>query len=149
MVVEDDILITDEIFLLKPRQLDPKKIGYQNTTGFASPANTHFKRAIDLNDICVINKDATYFFKMTTEAMKGLEIRKGDRLIVDSEHEVVDDAIIISWVQGGYRVRQVKFCDHYLILYPANPEYTAIHVYEGDQFHFFGVVTYVIKGVLP
>lgn len=149
MAVEDDILITDEIFLVKSRILDPKHIGFQATTGFASPANTHFKRSIDLNDLVILNKDATYFFKMNTDAMIGVEISKGDSIVVDTEQLVVSGSIIVIWVEGGYRVRQVELFDQMIVLHAANPAYTPIYVHETSAYEYFGVVTFIIKRMHP
>lgn len=149
MIQEDDILVTDQIFRLKPRHLDLKRIRPLQTTGFASPATTHFKRALDINDLVIKHPEATYFMIMTTHAMKDMDIPKGCFLVVDSAEEVYDEAVIVTWVEGGYRVRQVKLYDQLIVLYAAHPDYPPLYVNEFDEYEYFGVVTFTINRVQP
>ncbi|KAA9347216.1 peptidase S24 [Larkinella humicola] len=142
-MIADDLLIPDEIILLDSRGWDEQFLGFQPTTGFASPANQDFKRACDLNELVVTNRDATYYVEMTTDSMVGERIRAGDRLIVDASRKVVSGTLIMAWADGGYRIRRIQLLDHISVLHASHPDYPPIYCHEDGDFQFFGVVTFV------
>ncbi|WP_460640353.1 LexA family protein [Larkinella harenae] len=147
MIVNDDTLLPHEIIVLDSRAWDEQFLGFQPTTGFASPANQDFKRACDLNELIVRDRDATIYAQMTTDSMEPDRIFEGSRLIVDANHPVVDGTIIMAWADGGLRVRRIQMLDHFFILHASNQLYPPIYCHEGGDFLFYGVVTFVFYPV--
>ena len=145
----DDFLPPEEMVLLDSRTWDEQFLGFQPTTGFASPANQDFQRACDLNDLVVSNRDATLFALMTTDSMEPDRIFAGSRLIVDASKvgEVVDGTIVMAWAEGGYRVRRIQLLDQMVILHASNQDYPPIYCHEGGDYEFVGVVTFVFYPV--
>ena len=54
-----------------------------NSAGFGAVADNYMERAIDLNEQLIMNKSATFFFRMKGDAMQDAGISEGDVLIVD------------------------------------------------------------------
>ena len=54
-----------------------------NANGFAAAADDYMERGIDLNEQLILNKPATFFFRMNGDVMTGAGINTGDVLVVD------------------------------------------------------------------
>src|SRR3954462_8969691 len=79
-----------------------------NATGFGAAADDYMERGIDLNEQLILNKPATFFFRMNGEAMTGAGIQSGDVLIVDRSIKAVNEKIIVAAVNGDLVVRRLQ-----------------------------------------
>lgn len=113
--------------------------------GFPSPAENYIEKVCDLNDLCVTNAEATYFVRVTGDSMQGDRIEPGDVLVVDCSGQARNGRISVVWLNGEYTVKRLHFEGEQLYLVPSNSRYAIIPVIPGDEFRFFGEVTYVIQ----
>lgn len=113
--------------------------------GFPSPAENYIEKVCDLNDLCVTHAEATYFVRVTGDSMQGDRIEPGDVLVVDCAGEARHGKISVVWLNGEYTVKRLHMENDLLFLVPSNPRYGIIPVIAGDDFRFFGEVTFVIQ----
>src|SRR6185295_16448201 len=79
-----------------------------NATGFGAAADDYAERGIDLNEQLILNKPATFFFRMNSEAMINAGIFNGDVLIVDRSIKATSGKIIVAIVNGDLIVRRLE-----------------------------------------
>lgn len=113
--------------------------------GFPSPAENYLERVCDLNELCIHNAEATYFARVAGDSMQGDRIEPGDLLVVDCSDKPRHGRISVVWLNGDYTVKRIHIEGDLLFLVPSNPRYDIIPVTSGDDFRFFGEVTYVIQ----
>ena len=65
------------------KKFQQKEVLTANATGFGAAADDFMERGIDLNERLIMNKPATFFFRMNSDAMENASIHVGDVLIVD------------------------------------------------------------------
>ena len=115
-----------------------------NATGFGAAADDYMERGIDLNEQLIMNKPATFFFKMNGEAMTGGGIQRGDVLIVDRSIKAANGKIIVAVVDGEMVVRRYSQTMNKVLLLPENEKFKAIEVGEFMAYQCWGVVTCTI-----
>ena len=115
-----------------------------NATGFGAAADDYMERGIDLNEQLIMNKPATFFFKMNGEAMTGGGIQRGDVLIVDRSIKATNGKIIVAVVDGEMVVRRYSQTMNKVLLLPENEKFKAIEVGEFMAYQCWGVVTCTI-----
>lgn len=115
-----------------------------NANGFAAAADDYMERGIDLNEQLILNKPATFFFRMNGDAMNGAGINTGDVLIVDRSIKASNGKIIIASVNGDLVVRRFQQSFNHLSLVAENPRYANIELSEFSEYSAWGVVTCVI-----
>ena len=119
-----------------------------NATGFGAAADDYMERGIDLNEQLVKNKPATFFFRMTGDAMIGAGIFNRDVLIVDRSLKTVNGKIVIAVLNGEMLVRRFEKTINKIRLVPETNKLSTIEVdLNGCDFAIWGVVTYVIHAV--
>ncbi|MDR6300256.1 S24 family peptidase [Mesonia maritima] len=96
-------------------------------TGFPSPATHYLERSIDLSEVLVENKEATFFIRIGGSAWENLGIYKKDVLIIDRS---------LGFKQGKIAL-VIKEGEFDLMKYPSQKE----------TFELWGVVTYVIHSL--
>ncbi len=126
------------------KQFTQQQVATANATGFGAAADDFMERGIDLNEILIKNKPATFFFKMNGNAMEGASIYAGDILIVDRSIKVTTGKIIVAAFNGELIVRRYQQSFNKAILSAENKRYSDIVLDEFAQFAAWGVVTYVI-----
>ncbi|MFY8127865.1 MAG: LexA family protein [Chitinophagaceae bacterium] len=126
------------------KQFTQQQVTTANATGFGAAADDFMERGIDLNEMLIKNKPATFFFKMNGNAMEGASIYAGDILIVDRSIKVVSGKIIVAAFNGELIVRRYQQSFNKAILSAENKRYSDIVLDEFAQFAAWGVVTYVI-----
>lgn len=119
-----------------------------NATGFGAAADDFMERGIDLNEMLINNKPATYFFRMNGTAMEDAGIFSGDVLVVDRSIKATNGKVIIAAINGELLVRRFEQSFNKAILAAANKRYRNIELDEFTQFNCWGVVTYVIHRVV-
>ena len=123
-----------------------------SSTGFASAADDHESKALDLNEQLVYNRSSTFYFRMNGDAMSGAGIQNGDILVVDKSLKAANGKIIIASVNGELLVRRFQQGIRGFSLVAEHPRYNTIEIGEFTQFEHWGLVTCVIhileKGLL-
>ena len=120
-----------------------------NATGFGAAADDYAERGIDLNEQLIMNKPATFFFKMNSDAMLDAGIHPGDVLIVDRSIKSVSGKIVVAAVDDELLVRYFKQTMNSFWLEPANKRFSNIALQEFTSFKPWGVVTCVIHIIEP
>lgn len=118
-----------------------------NATGFGAAADDYMERGIDLNEMLINNKPATYFFRMNSTAMEEAGIFSGDVLVVDRSIKATNGKIIVSAINGELLVRRFELNFNKAVLTATNKRYKSIEIDEFTEFNCWGVVTYVIHRV--
>jgi len=120
-----------------------------NATGFGAAADDYSERGIDLNEQLIMNKPATFFFKMNSDAMLDAGIHPGDVLIVDRSIKAASGKIIIAAVNGELMIRYFKQTMNKFWLEPANKHFGNIVLEEFTEYRPWGVVTCVVHIIDP
>lgn len=117
-----------------------------NATGFGAAADDYAERGIDLNEQLILNKTATFFFRMNSDAMTGAGICMGDVLIVDRSIQACSGRIVIVANAGELIVRYIHYFSDRVTLIPANDHYKLIEIKKDNEndCKAWGVVTCVI-----
>lgn len=126
------------------KEFSQNDIQTANATGFGAAADDYAERGIDLNEQLIMNKPATYFFRMNGEAMLEAGIFPGDILIVDRSLRAVSDKIIVATINGALLVRRYKQTQNNSWLEPANKRFSDIILDKSVPLKVWGVVTCVI-----
>ncbi|MBN2379586.1 translesion error-prone DNA polymerase V autoproteolytic subunit [candidate division WOR-3 bacterium] len=119
--------------------------GYNVPAGFPSPADDFIEEYLDLNQLLVKHREATFFVRVSGNSMIGAGIYSGDILIVDRSLDPVHGKIVIAVVSGELTVKRLMMRNGKVILRSENPDYPDI--YPGDELRVWGVVTSVIHKV--
>ena len=113
--------------------------------GFASPAETYIEHRLDLNELCNVDSEATYFARAAGESMIGDRIYPGDILVIDSTYEPSSGNIVVVYVNGDYCAKRYIDKSPMIMLESSNTKFLPIYVHpEQDDFKVIGVVTYVV-----
>lgn len=119
-----------------------------NATGFGAAADDYAERGVDLNEQLIRNKPATFFLKVTGDAMADAGIFHGDVLIVDRSLKVSNGKIIVAVWSGEMLVRRFEKAFSKIRLIPESRKSAVIELDAGcPDFDIWGVVTYVIHAV--
>jgi DNA polymerase V len=130
------------------RQFVQQDVKTANATGFTAAADDYMERGIDLNEQLVTNKPATFFLRVSGEAMTGAGIFDGDVLIVDRSIKAANGRVIIATLNGEMLVRRLEKTMNRIRLIPETNRLSAIDVDpSGSEFSVWGVVTYVIHSL--
>lgn len=113
--------------------------------GFASPADDFVEDYLDLNDLLVKRKEATFFVRVTGRSMVDAGIQPDDILIVDRSLEAQHGKIVIAVIDGEFTVKRLYNRAGKVILKAHNPQYKDIHV--NGTLQIWGVVTSIIHQV--
>jgi len=116
-----------------------------NANGFAAAADDYMERGIDLNEQLILNKPATFFFRMNGDAMMEDGIFSGDVLIVDRSLKPSSGKIIVAVLDGELLVRRIQRNANSVELIAANKKMSSIQLPAfDDRSNVWGVVTCVI-----
>lgn len=99
----------------------------------------------DLNAVLVRNEAATFAVYAAGDSMQGAGIDDGDLLVVDRSIEPRSGDIVIAAVEGDFTVKRLWRKGGQIELRPENEAYPVIRPEEGEEWAFFGVVTFVVK----
>jgi len=116
-----------------------------NANGFGAAADDYMERGIDRNEQLVLNKPATFFFRMNGDAMIDDGIFSGDILIVDRSIKPLSGKLIVAVLDGELLVRRIKRNTTSVELLCANKRMSNIQLSSFDErSNVWGVVTCVI-----
>src|SRR5579863_5526478 len=119
-----------------------------NATGFGAAADDYMERGIDLNEQLIRNKPATFFMRVSGEAMTGAGIFSGDVVIVDRSIPAASGKVVIATLNGEMLIRRFEKNFNRIRLLPETPRLSPIDIdLSGAEFSVWGVVTYVIHAL--
>ena len=109
--------------------------------GFPSPAADHTRKRIDLNEHLILNREATFIFRVKGDSMTGIGIYEGDELLVDRSIEARHGNIVLAVLNGDFTVKRLYQRGGVVKLLAENPLYPPIVIKEGEELVIWGVVT--------
>ncbi len=112
------------------------------STGPSSPG-----QFVDLNEKLVKNREATFFLRVNSEAMKEAGISMGDVVIVDRSIKPENGKVVIVMFDGELIIRRLEIQNHKKRLLPASNRLSPIEISEGSFYSIWGVVTFVIHSM--
>ncbi len=134
---------------------DSRRRGVSRTTGFPSPAEDATDLPLNLHALVVRRPAATFFLRMSGDAMRGAGIHDGDVVIVDRSLRPVPGSVIVAAVDGTLLVRRYRVAASaaparprvtgYLVA--EHPDVAPIRVTEAGEVLVWGVVTFVVHRV--
>lgn len=112
--------------------------------GFPSPAADYIDKSIDLNEVLIKNKPATFLVKALGDSMIAAGIFSGDILIVDKSITPANKNIVVAILNGEFTVKRFIKEKDKILLRPENSKYKDFEINLEDDFKIWGVVTFVI-----
>lgn len=109
--------------------------------GFPSPAADHTRKRLDLNELLIRNKEATFIFRVKGDSMNGIGIYEGDVLLVDRSIEAKHGNIVLAVLNDDYTVKRLHCRGGVVKLIAENPLYPPTVVKDGEELVIWGVVT--------
>jgi DNA polymerase V len=113
--------------------------------GFPSPAEDYLDRALDFNELLVINPAATFAVRLASGSMTGAGLFAGDIAIVDRSVTPYNGCIVVALLDGEFTVKRYHRRTGDIILKAENPNFPDITVDEERAFEIWGVVTKSIR----
>lgn len=113
--------------------------------GFPSPAEDHLEAPLDLTELLVRHRAATFLLRVVGDSMTGAGIFPQDILIVDRAIRPQSGMVVVAALDGEFTVKRLqRRSDGSLLLLPENPRYPPIQVTAEQDAVVWGVVTYVL-----
>jgi DNA polymerase V len=132
------------------KRFSQRDIPTANATGFTAAADDYMERGIDLNEQLIRNKPATFFMRVSGDAMIGAGIFDGDVVIVDRSVKPVSGKVVIATLNGEMLIRRLEKTFNKIRLIPETTRLSPIDVdISGADFSIWGVVTYAIHPLTP
>ena len=117
------------------------------SAGFPSPADDFRETRISLDEELIINKEATFFAKVSGQSMIGAGLDNNDLLVIDRSIEPANNKIAVCFLDGEFTVKRLRVEKNEVWLQPENPNYPIINITAENDFVIWGIVTNVIKKV--
>ena len=76
--------------------------------GFPSPADDYIEAPLDISQLLVGNRAATFLWRVQGWCMRDAGIHDGDILIVDRSLDPVDQDVVVAIVEGDYAVKRFR-----------------------------------------
>ena len=130
---------------LSPPPLYRPIYGGRVAAGFPSPAEDYVEARLDLNELLVAHKDATYFFRVRGDSMVGARVFDGDLLVVDRSKRPAHGLIVVAVINQELTVKRLYRRGGVIKLCTANPEYPDITLTGDVELAIWGVVTGVVR----
>lgn len=148
--MEKDIFEQLEILRPLEQPILMKLIDDGITCGFTSPALDHIENDIDLVQIFIKNKSATFLVKIKGTSMIEAGFEPGGIMFVDRSVEPQDGKFAVCFLDGVFTVKRLKVSkkEKKVWLVPENNEMKPILVTEeNESFLVWGIVTWICKPV--
>jgi len=117
------------------------------SAGFPSPADDYIEASLDLNELLIDNKPATYLVRVSGDSMVGAAITNGDILIVDASKKPQHNKIVVATVDGEFLVKRFWVDGKKVFLRSENPHYAPIEINPEQDLAIMGVVTGIVRQV--
>lgn len=115
--------------------------------GFPSPADDYVAETVDLNDLLMPRKEASFLIRVSGDSMVGAGIHDGDTLVVDRSITATDGRVVVAAVDGQFTVKRLEKKQGRVRLLPENPNFSPIEFKDEQELQIWGVVTRVIHSV--
>lgn len=133
--------------------------------GFPSPAEDYIDKTVDMNDLLISNRDATFIVQVESLSMKDVGIEVNDYLIVDRSIRSQHYDVVVAFIDNEFTVKRMMITQQMshqelfdifhndnelkdlpvVWLKPENIEYQPILPRSEQELVIWGVVTKVIK----
>ena len=111
------------------------------SAGFPSPADDYIEDKLDLNELLINNKAATFFLRVKGDSMLNAGIHHADIIVVDRSVQPVHRSIVVAVVDGELTVKRLISRGGVTELHAENLQYAPICLQEGQELTIWGVVT--------
>ena len=112
--------------------------------GFPSPAQDYYDGPIDLTDMLVDDRAATFIVRASGHSMTGAGISDGDELLVDRSKHPQHGDIVVAVFDGELTVKRLELTPAGVVLRSENAEHPDITVPELSDLQVWGVAMYCI-----
>lgn len=113
--------------------------------GFPSPADDYLEASLDIQELLIKNKAATFIFHLKGDSMRPL-LMPGDLLLVDRSLHAVSGDIIVAGLDGGLTVKRLHIPKNKApTLLAENQTVLPIRVGPEQEFFIWGVVSACIR----
>ncbi len=126
---------------LSPARLPLPLFASRVAAGFPSPADDYVESRLDLNELLIQRREATYFLRVKGDSMLGAGIHPGDLIVVDRSIEPQDGNVVVAEIDGALTIKRLRLGAGNPELHPDNPAYPVIRCKEGQELRIWGVVT--------
>ncbi len=116
--------------------------------GFPSVADGYGNDSIDFNRDLIRHPESTFYGRVYGDSMIEAGICDGDIAVIDRAADAVDGDIVVAFVNNEFTIKYLDLGhrhEGYILLRPANPNFSPIRVNEDDDFRIWGVVAWTIK----
>lgn len=121
--------------------------GHKVAAGFPSPADDYVETRLDLNQLLVRNRSATFFLRVKGDSMINAGIHDGDIIVVDRSLEPADRTVVVAVVDGELTVKRLRLRNGRAELHAENPAYAPIVIGDEQDLGIWGVVTSAVHTV--
>jgi DNA polymerase V len=91
-------------------------LGSRSSAGFPSPADDYLEKSLDLNDLLIKNKVATFFMQVEGDGLQTSGIKNNDLLIVDRSAAAGPGKVVVAILDGELVLRKIEKVDSNLVL---------------------------------
>ncbi len=118
-----------------------------NYTGFPSPARDFAESRLDLNQLVIAHPLATFFMRVSGDAMQAAGIHSGDILVVDRALNAGHRDVVVAVVEGELMVRRLWSRNGQIRLLAENPDVSPLAIHGDTELMVWGVATYVLHNL--
>lgn len=113
--------------------------------GFPSPATDYIEKYLDLNELLIKRKEATFFMRVSGVSMVEFGINDRDLVVVDRAAPNKSGSIVVARVDGELVLKKLFRRDGVVKLCAGNKAYRDIEFKEdGAELEIWGVVLHVV-----
>ncbi|MFC8796923.1 LexA family protein [Promicromonospora sp. NPDC057138] len=112
--------------------------------GFPSPAQDYYDGPIDLTDMLVEDRAATFIVRAAGDSMTEAGISDGDELLVDRSKTPRHGDVVVAVLDGELTVKRLELGPRGVVLRAENAHHPDITMPELSDLQLWGVVTYCI-----
>lgn len=112
--------------------------------GFPSPAQDYYDGEIDLTEMLVEDKDATFIIRVSGGSMENAGISDGDELLVDRSKHPRDGDVVVAVLDGQLTVKRLQLTSAGVLLRSESAEHPDVVVPELSELVVWGVATYCL-----
>ncbi len=82
--------------------------------GFPSPAEDYIDKTVDMNELLISNKEATFIVQVESLSMKNIGIHINDYLIVDRSIRSQHNDIVVAFIDNDFTVKRLMITQNML-----------------------------------
>lgn len=121
--------------------------GHKIPAGFPSPADDYIESALDLNQLLVPNRAATFFLRVQGDSMINAGIHDDDIIVVDRSITPLHRSVVVAVIDGELTVKRLVINQGAAELHAENPHYAPLRFRPGQELTVWGVVTHAVHKV--